>query len=97
MKPESSLSATAIEPGPPVQMSEHESERPTLQPTELARQTMSILCVLRLNYISVPTTVSQLLLGHIQTRPTAGDVILRLEYCLRRTNYFKLIITAGRV
>jgi len=38
-KSELSLSTLGIEPGPPAHMSEHVSERPTPQPTELARQT----------------------------------------------------------
>ena len=42
-------SAPGIEPGPPAHMSEHASERPTIQSTELARQTTffdEIDCVL---------------------------------------------------
>jgi len=39
-KPDASLSAPGIEPGPPVYMNEHVLERLTPQPTELANQTI---------------------------------------------------------
>jgi len=46
---ESSLSAPGIESGPPALLSEHVSERLSLQPTKLARQTICERCSPEIN------------------------------------------------